>query len=401
VAKLVGNAVIGQSGGPTCVINQSLVGVIEAAKKSKEIKKLLGARHAIKGMLKEDFIDLFKEPAGVLEKVAQTPSSALGSVRMKPGREDCLKVFDVLRKNDVRYFFYIGGNDSAETTFIVSQTAREANYDLRCFHIPKTIDNDLKVTDHCPGFGSAARFVASAFIGDNLDNRSLPGVKINIVMGRHAGFLTAASILARRYDDDGPHLVYVPEAVFDDDKFIADVKAVNAKFGRCIIAASEGIHYADGKTVAEKMAEGAERDSHGNVQLSGSGALGDYLAELVKRGYQGQKIRVRADTFGYLQRSFPGFYSETDAREARKVGRDAVKFATKGDADGSVAIKRVSNKPYKVETFVTPLATVAKETSGLPAKYLAPSGNDIDKSFRDYVLPLVGKLPVAERLKGW
>jgi len=401
VAKLTGNAVVGQSGGPTCVINQSLVGVIEAARKSKQIKKLLGARHGVKGILGENFIDLSKEPAANLEKVAMTPSAALGSVRMKPKREDCMKMFEIFQKNDVRYFFYIGGNDSAETANIVSEMAAEAHYDMRVIHVPKTIDNDLRVTDHCPGFGSAARFVASAFMGDNLDNRSIPGIKINIVMGRHAGFLTAASILGREAKDDGPHLVYVPEAVFDNDKFVKDVMAANEKFGRCVVAVSEGVHYADGVTVAEKMAASAERDSHGNVQLSGSGALGDYLAGLVKAGFGEKKARIRADTFGYLQRSFPGFYSEVDAREARMVGRDAVKFAVTGDSDGSVAIKRVSNKPYKVTTFLTALSNVAKFTTELPKKYINAEGNNIKDSFKTYALPLVGELPVSARLKGW
>jgi 6-phosphofructokinase 1 len=401
VAKLVGNAVVGQSGGPTCVINQSLVGVIEAAAKCKEIKKLLGARHGVKGILAEDFIDLSKEPKANLEVVARTPSAALGSVRMKPTRDDCMKMFEVFRKRDVRYFFYIGGNDSAETANIVSEMARDANYEMRVFHIPKTIDNDLKVTDHCPGFGSAAKFVASAFMGDNLDNRSIPGIKINVVMGRHAGFLTAASMLGRKFKDDGPHLIYVPEADFDDAKFVEDVKAVNAKYGRCIVAVSEGIHYSDGVTVAERMAANAEVDSHGNVQLSGSGALGDYLAAMVKKGFEGKKVRVRADTFGYLQRSFPGFYSEVDAREARLVGRDAVRYATKGDTDGSVAIKRISNKPYKIETFVTSLVNVAKHTTNLPRKFINKEGNNITEAFRTYAEPLVGKLPEAGRLKGW
>jgi len=401
VAKLKGNAVIGQSGGPTCVINQSLVGVIEAAKKCKEIKRLLGARHGVKGILEEDFIDLFKEPRANLEKVAATPSAGLGSVRMKPTRDDCMQMFRILQKRDVRYFFYIGGNDSAETTNIVNEMAAEADYEMRVIHIPKTIDNDLKVTDHCPGYGSAARFVASAFIGDNLDNRSIPGIKINIVMGRHAGFLTAASILARQFPDDGPHLVYVPEADFSDSRFVRDVKAVYREFGRCVVAASEGIHYRGGVTVAEKMAERAECDSHGNVQLSGSGALGDYLAGLVRKGFGKKKMRIRADTFGYLQRSFPGFYSEVDAREARMVGRDAVKYATSGNVDGSVAIKRVSNKPYRAKTFLTALVNVAKHTTELPAKYITGEGNNIKDSYRTYVEPLAGGIPYAARLKGW
>ena len=400
MAKLKGNAVIGQSGGPTCVINQSLVGVIEAAKKCKEIQRLLGARHGVKGILAEAFIDLFKEPKPHLEKVAATPSAALGSVRMKPTRDDCMKMFDIFRRRDVRYFFYIGGNDSAETANIVNEMAAEADYEMRVIHVPKTIDNDLKVTDHCPGYGSAARFVASAFIGDNLDNRSIPGIKINIVMGRHAGFLTAASILARQARDDGPHLVYVPEAAFDDERFMADVRAVHETFGRCVVAASEGIHYADGTTVAERLVAQADRDVHGNVQLSGSGSLGDHLAALAKRAFE-KKMRIRADTFGYLQRSFPGFYSEVDAREARMVGRDAVKYATSGDVDGSVAIKRVSNKPYRAKTFLTALVNVAKHTTCLPAKYITREGNNIKDSYRTYVEPLVGKLPYASRLKGW
>ncbi len=400
MAKLNGNAVIGQSGGPTCVINQSLVGVIEAARECREIENLLGARHGIKGMLAEDFVDLFKQDKAMLEAIAQTPSAALGSVRMKPGHEECMKVFDIMKKNNVRYFFYIGGNDSAETANIVNEMAAEANYEMRVFHIPKTIDNDLKVTDHCPGFGSAARFVASAFMGDNLDNRSLPGVKINIVMGRHAGFLTAAAVLGRKDADDGPHLVYVPEVNFDNDKFINDVKRVYAQYGRCLVAVSEGVHYADGKTVAEAMAENCEVDSHGNVQLSGSGALGDYLAGMVKAGFGKEKIRVRADTFGYLQRSFPGFYSSVDAKEARAVGREAVKFATSGDTDGSVAIRRLSDDPYRSEYFQTSLTNVAKHTVGLAEKYINADGNNITDDFVRYALPLTGGLPTVGRLTG-
>ena len=400
MAKLKGNAVIGQSGGPTCVINQSLVGVIQAAHECREIENLLGARHGIKGMLAEDFVDLFKQDTARLEAVAQTPSAALGSVRMKPGRDDCMKVFDVLKKNNVRYFFYVGGNDSAETANIVNEMAAEANYEMRVFHIPKTIDNDLKVTDHCPGFGSAARFVASAFMGDNLDNRSLPGIKINVVMGRHAGFLTAASILGRKDADDGPHLVYVPEASFDNEKFVADVKRVYSKLGRCLIAVSEGVHYADGVTVAERMSTNAEVDSHGNVQLSGSGALGDYLASMVKKGFGKEKVRIRADTFGYLQRSFPGFFSQVDADEARAVGREAVKFATSGDVDGSVAIRRLSDDPYRSEYFHTSLVNVAKHTVSLPEKYLTAEGNDITAEFIKYALPLTGGLPTTGRLIG-
>ena len=242
-----GNAIIGQSGGPTAVINQSLVGVIEAAKASGQIGQLFGARHGVKGILGEDFVHLFDEPVDVLEQVAMTPSSALGSVRKKPTRDECLAMFEVMKKRDIHYFFYIGGNDSAETTHIIQQVAQDSGYDLACWHVPKTVDNDLRVTDHCPGYGSAARFVASAFMGDNLDNRSLPGIKINVVMGRHAGFLTAASALGRKYPDDGPHLIYMPERPITRDQIVEEIAAVYKRLGRCVVAVSEGIVDANSK----------------------------------------------------------------------------------------------------------------------------------------------------------
>ena len=320
MAELVsGNAAIGQSGGPTAVINQSLAGVIEGLKAglaaSGNVKRILGMRHGVRGIVKaggEGLVDLTSIPADKLERLARTPSAALGSTRDKPDEAYCQKILEGCRGNDIRYFFYIGGNDSADTCRIVSEKAAAAGYDLRCFHVPKTIDNDLAVTDHCPGYGSAARFVAQAFLGDNQDNRSLPGIKIDVIMGRHAGWLTAASSLARVEADDGPHLIYVPERNFDLDRFAADVDRVYRQHGRCLIAVSEGVHGSDGSPI---MTSG-ERDSHGNVQLSGSGALGDFLAEAVKSRLKG-KLRVRADTFGYLQRSFMGVVSPVDAAEAR------------------------------------------------------------------------------------
>ncbi|MCC7407992.1 MAG: diphosphate--fructose-6-phosphate 1-phosphotransferase, partial [Phycisphaeraceae bacterium] len=207
--KLKGNVVIGQSGGPTAVINQSLVGVVEALRDRRGSAKILGAHHAVKGVVNEDFIELHDIPQDRLDRVAQTPSSALGSSRDKPDEAYCKKILDVFAKQNVRYFFYIGGNDSSDTCRIVNELAKKDGYPLRCFHVPKTIDNDLVHNDHTPGFGSAAKFVAQAFIGDNLDNRALPGIKINVIMGRHAGFLTAASMLARQNPVDGPHLIYV------------------------------------------------------------------------------------------------------------------------------------------------------------------------------------------------
>lgn len=376
------------------VINQSLVGFVEAAVEADAITQVLGARHGVQGMMDGALVDLGAESMENLQRVAVTPAAALGSVRLKPGREEVAKVIETLRAHDVRYFFYIGGNDTAETAHIVEQLSSELGYDMRCFHIPKTIDNDLRVTDHCPGYGSAARFVAHAFQGDDRDNRSLPGVKINVVMGRHAGWLTAASTLGKRNEEDGPHLVYLPERVFDPQQFLADVEDVYSRLGRCIVAVSEGIHDAEGKPFLQVYAEQAgsamagQADSHGNVQLSGTGALGDALANLVKDHFG--KIRVRADTFGYLQRSFPADASPVDQEEARRVGRAAVAAAISGEhSSGSIALRRVDGGDYHCETFVTPLHTVAKHTKDMPDEFLA-GHQGVTEAFRQYALPLTG-----------
>ncbi|MCP4093275.1 MAG: 6-phosphofructokinase [Planctomycetes bacterium] len=391
---LKGAAVIGQSGGPTVVINQSLVGFIEAAVEADAITKVYGARHGIAGMMKGDLVDLGAEDKVTLDAIANVPAAALGSVRMKPVAEDIAVAIETFKKFDIRYFFYIGGNDTAETANIMEQQTRAMGYEMRCFHIPKTIDNDLKVTDHCPGYGSAARFVAHAFQGDDRDNRSLPGVKINVVMGRHAGWLTAASALGRRNETDGPHLIYLPERVFDPKAFVQQVEEVYNRLGRCIVAVSEGIHNEAGDPFLQVYAEMAGsamagmKDSHGNVQLSGTGALGDSLANLVKEHMGG--IRVRADTFGYLQRSFPADASPIDRIEAREVGRRAVEAATSGEfTSGSVALKREEGSDYRCTTFITPLDTVAKYTKDMPEDFLGKS-EGITQAFLDYALPLTG-----------
>ena len=219
----VGKAVIGQSGGPTAVINKSLVGFIKEAI-NQEYDEILGARHGLEGILKEDFVDLSKLSESQLYGISKTPAAALGSVRKKPTENDIEKLVSIFEKQNIRYFFYIGGNDSAETANLVYEGAKKIGYEIKAFHVPKTIDNDLLETDHCPGYGSAARFVAHAFQGDDADNRSLKGIKINVLMGRHAGWLTAASTLGKSTEEDGPHLVYVPEKVFNLDEFLKDVK---------------------------------------------------------------------------------------------------------------------------------------------------------------------------------
>lgn len=400
-----GNAVIGQSGGPTAVINQSLVGAVEALQASiaagdGKIDKILGARHAVAGIVKDDYLDLTGRSPELLERIAETPSSALGSSRDKPDEAYCKKIFESFSKQNVRYFFYAGGNDSSDTCRIIAEMAEQKGYDLTAYHIPKTIDNDLMVNDHTPGFGSAAKFVAQAFMGDNLDNRALPGIKINIVMGRHAGFLTAAAMLGRRPGkDDGPHLIYVPEADFSEEKLIDDVERVYTKLGRCLIAVSEGIHDADGNPMMTRLSGDVEKDAHGNVQLSGTGALGDLLADLIKDklgARLGRKLRVRADTFGYLQRSFVGCASPVDQAEARLAGTHAVQHALAGEhKSGSIAIVRTNDSPYTVEYQRIEIKQVAALTKHMDPKFIV-NGCDIDESFLDYLAPIVGPLPAIE-----
>jgi 6-phosphofructokinase len=390
------NAVVGQSGGPTGVINASLVGVIEEARKYPEIENLYGAIHAVAGVVKDEFIDLRNLPTATLELVAASPSSALGSSRDKPDAESCRKILEVFQKRNIRYFFYIGGNDSANTLHFIDKMATEAGYELRAFHIPKTVDNDLLVTDHCPGYGTAAKFVACALIGDDLDNRAMGGIKIDCIMGRHAGFLTAASVLGRQRDDDGPHLVYIPERPVILDKFIGDVEGVYKKLGRCVVAISEGICDTDSVAWAKKIPGLDEVDAHGNIQLSGTGALADFLAQQVRS--QLGVNRVRADTFGYLQRSFAGLQSEVDAREARWCGRHAVQYAMQ-EQSGSVAIRRTGNgKDYAVELFRTELANVAQKTKSVPDEFINEDGNGITDAFVEYALPLTGPLPKTHYL---
>ncbi len=391
---LEGNVAIGQSGGPTAVINQSMVGVAETMIGKPGIGKVLGCHHAVAGIIKDDYIDLTDISKDKLNRVANSPSSALGSSRDKPNAEYCQKILKNFEKNNIRYFFYIGGNDSSDTCRIVNELAKADDYELRCFHVPKTIDNDLMHNDHTPGFGSAAKFVAQAFMGDNLDNRALPGIKINVIMGRHAGFLTAASVLARTRDGEGPHLIYVPEVALDPEKFVADVDRVFKKYGRCLVAMSEGVHDAEGVPLVTKVSENVEKDAHGNVQLSGTGALGDIAVKLIKDNL-GSKLRVRADTFGYLQRSFVGCVSETDAREARESGAFAAECALSGDIDGSIAIQRVSDDPYKAEYKRIELTDVAAKTQTLDPKYII-DGCDIAPSFLDYIKPIVGELPTVD-----
>lgn len=394
--ELRGKVLVAQGGGPTAVINQSLVGAVLESRKFSQVTKVYGAEHGVEGIVNENFLDLTQETTHNLEQVAKTPSSALLSTRIKPDEKFCREMFETMKAHDIRYFFYIGGNDSSDTVRIVNQYAEIANYEFRAIHIPKTIDNDLMMNDHTPGYGSAARYVASAFSGVNLDNRAMGGVYIGVVMGRSAGFLTAAASLAQKYPDDGPHLIYLPERTFDVDNFLKDVKETYDKYGRCIIAISEGVVDASGKPISQHSGMKQEFDAHGNVQLSGSGVLGDYLADLIKTRLN--ISRVRADTFGYLQRSFLGCVSDVDQREAREVGEKAAQFAIWNRVDGSIAIERTGF--YSVDYKLVPLETVAAKTRLMPDEYINLAGNHVTDDFKYYLRPLIGSgFEQAHRLR--
>ena len=394
---LKGKVLIAQGGGPTAVINQSLVGAILESRKFPGVEHVYGALHGVSGIINEDFLDLTKETNANLEAVAATPCSALGSTRDKPDAAYCKEISRVLKAHDIGTFFYIGGNDSSDAARIVAEYAEKSGHDLTCIHIPKTIDNDLMVNDHTPGFPSAAKFVASAFAGINQDNAALKGVYVGVLMGRHAGFLTAASAGARLYNGDAPHLIYLPETTFNMNNFVKDVKKVYDKYGRCVIAVSEGIHDAKGTAIVTKMMKDVEKDAHGNVQLSGTGALADLLCDQIKE--KTGITRVRGDTFGYLQRSFLGCVSDVDAIEAREVGEKAAQFAHfSGRKHGTVTIHRTGD--YAIEYKLSEIKQVAALTKVMDKGMINKDGNNVTDKFMKYLKPLLGSdgLPTVSRL---
>ena len=399
MAKLQGNALIFTQGGPTPVINGTIVGAVQGFQDYPEVGTIIGAIAGTKGILNQELVDLGAQTLSVLRGIEFTPASALSTTRHRPTAEECQKILQILEAHQIRFVVGIGGNDTSETLAIINNAAKTEEYELRLFHAPKTIDNDLVLNDHTPGYGSAARFVAQAFMGVNLDNRAFGGLYLAVCMGRHAGFLTAASALGRRSADDGPHLIYLPERAFDIGRFADDVWNVHQRLGRCVVAVSEGVADAEGTPVLQTLSGSLDQDVHGNVQLSGTGALGDGLtalmtAEFKKRGME--KVRARADTFGYLQRSFPQ-QSEVDRMEALEVGRFAAQQAMSGNVDGSIVIVRDTNAPYKVHYERVDLEQVAGKTRTMPDEYINEAGNDVTPAFIQYARPLVGELsPMAD-----
>ena len=394
--SLNGNAVIGQSGGPTAVINASLAGVIEEAKKHDEIQDIYGAVHGVEGLLAENMADLRAEDDASVSLLPHTPSAALGSCRKKLTEADYERLITVLKAHNIRYWFYIGGNDSADTTHQVGRLSAEAGWEMRVIGIPKTVDNDLAYTDHCPGYGSVARFNALATRDAGRDTAALytvDTVKIVETMGRNAGWITAATALAREEPGDPPHLIYLPERVFDPKRFLADITREVERGRGCVVAVCEGLRDASGEAIVSfKHALGT--DSFGHKQLGG---VGDYLVNLIAEELG---IKARFDKAGTIQRSFALAHSEVDVAEAKMVGAAAVQRACEGVTDKMITLERVSQNPYRCGTGLASLEDVANAERPVPDEFISPEGNDVTSAFIDYARPLIGgPLPPYARLK--
>ena len=385
---LKGACIIGQSGGPTSVINASAYGVIDTALKSGVITRVLGAEHGIKGVLNDRLFDMGQEDPEELRLLKYTPSSALGSCRYKladPAVDDTdfKRILEIFKKYDVRYFFYNGGNDSMDTCNKINQYMQSVGYECRVMGVPKTIDNDLYGTDHCPGYASAAKYIATSFMEVYLDSHVYDTgmVVIMEIMGRHAGWLAAASALASEYGA-GPDLIYLPETDFDMPKFINDVKGVYAKKGNCLVAVSEGIHYADGGFVSEAKVE--KTDGFGHAQMGG---LASILAEVIK---EEMDVKVRGIELNLLQRCGAHLASETDIEESFMAGKAAVENAIAGINGRMIAFERgIQSGRYACKTKLVPLMEVANVEKKIPRSWINEDGTGVNHQFIEYALPLI------------
>ncbi len=391
--KLIGSCIFGQSGGPTAVINASAYGVIRAALDAEEITKVYGAAHGIKGVLDDKLYVMDEEDPAELELLLHTPSSELGSCRYKMAEPevddtDYKRILEIFKKYNVRYFFYNGGNDSMDTCNKISRYMESVGYDCRVMGVPKTIDNDLYGTDHCPGFASAAKYIATSCMEINKDARVYDNGMITIVeiMGRHAGWLAASAALATAYGS-GPDLIYLPECDFDMNKFLADIERIYQKTGKVLVAVSEGIHYADGSFVSE--AKTSATDGFGHAQLGGLAAL---LADIVKK-HTGAK--VRGIELSLLQRCGAHLASATDVQEACQAGKEAVEQAVRGVTGKMVAFKRETvDGHYSCRMELLPLSAVANYEKKVPMEWINKEQNGLEAPFIDYVLPLIQGEPV-------
>ena len=398
--KLIGSCIFGQSGGPTAVINASAYGVIRAALDAEEITRVYGAAHGIKGVLDDKLYVMDEEDPEELRLLLHTPSSELGSCRYKiadPEKDDTdyKRILEIFKKYNVRYFFYNGGNDSMDTCNKISRYMESVGYECRVMGVPKTIDNDLFGTDHCPGFASAAKYIATSCMEVYQDARVYDTGMVCIIeiMGRHAGWLAGAAALATAYGA-GPDLVYLPEVDFDMDQFLADVERIYKEKGNCMVAVSEGIHYADGSFVSE--AKTSATDGFGHAQLGGLASL---LAQVVK---EKTGAKVRGIELSLLQRCGAHLASETDIEEAVMSGKAAVENAVNGITDKMVGFERnYEDGQYVCKTKLLPLTDVANTEKKVPIEWINAAHNGVEKPFIDYVLPLIQgepKLPKEDSL---
>ena len=388
MSELKGACIVGQSGGPTSVINASVYGVIDTALKNPNITAVYGAEHGIKGVLNDRLFDMSQEDAAELELLKYTPSSALGSCRYKMADPDVddtdyKRILEIFKKYDVRYFFYNGGNDSMDTCNKISKYMQKVGYECRVMGVPKTIDNDLFGTDHCPGFASAAKYIATSCMEVYQDARVYDTGMVCImeIMGRHAGWLAGAAALATAYGA-GPDLVYLPEVDFDMEQFMTDVERIYKEKGNCLVAVSEGIHYADGSFVAE--AKTSATDGFGHAQLGGLEVL---LSEMVK---QRLGVKVRGIELSLLQRCGAHLAAETDIEESFMSGKAAVENAVAGLTDKMVGFERsYEDGKYVCRTKLFNLTDVANTEKKVPREWINAAGNGVEQPFIDYVLPLI------------
>jgi len=391
----LGNLVVGQGGGPTAVMNASLAGVVEAATQADSVGEILGMRHGVQGLLKEDLIDLRRQPPGVLSRLRDTPSAALGSSRLRVTDEDLMRMLEILRAHGVRYFLYIGGEGSSNVVHRLNHAAGDRRYELHAVAVPKTIDNDLVETDHCPGYPSVARWLAVAVREAGLDTEAIgvvDTVKVIETMGRDTGWIAAATALSRERDGEAPHLIYLPERPFQDDRFLADVSRVHRERGHVVIVVSEGLKDRDGRYLSASERT-VDRDPVGRPQLGGAGqAACDMIATHLG-------LKARFDKPGTIQRVSSVMASPVDRDEAYRVGVAGVKAAVDGSTDVMVSIKREPGRDYRSTMALVPLSHVVGRVRAVPSEYIAETGSDVSPAFASYLAPLLGTpLPAYLRL---
>jgi 6-phosphofructokinase 1 len=380
------NLVVGQGGGPTAVINCSLLGVVQEAMAQDKVGEIYGMAGGIEGFMHNQLVDMRRQPADVLEGLRQTPGSALGTCRYKPKDDDLARILEVLSERDIRYFFYIGGNDSATIAHRMNEYAKKVGYELFAIAVPKTVDNDLVGTDHCPGYGSGARFVASAIRNTGRDTEAMGKygpIRLMEIMGRNAGWLTAAAALAKESEQDAPHLVYVPERPVSLEQVIEDTRAVYKELGFAVLAVSEGTLDLDGKPLGEKYAP-KELDGFGHAR---KGGVTQYLAIILSEKIG---VPVRLDNPYYLQRCFSETASPVDQQEAYLVGRKAVETALGGKGGYMVTLVREPGKEYHCSTGLISVEQVADKEKFLPKEWMNREGNFPTQEFLDYARPLMG-----------